>query len=306
MRVTAWAAVAWAVVLAAATPAAATQQYTVAANDTLYSIARRFGVSVDYLAQVNAIRDPGRIRVGAVLVIPSPRSGPRQPRATAAPSGRPISSTPSFTSLYVVRPGDTLFRLARTYGVSVDALQRANGLTSPDHVRVGQILRIPGPPRDSQEASAPRPLPVRPSIAPAPAGEHPRSGPGTPSKARAVLIQQITSQAQDFVGTPYAWGGTTRRGVDCSGLVYALYSPYVPDLPRDSYGQFTVGQSVSRADLQPGDLVFFTTYASGASHVGIYLGDGRFVTAGAGRSVTIDQLEASYWAPRYIGARRLI
>ena len=305
MRVTAWAGVAWAVVLAAAIPAAATQQYTVAANDTLYSIALRFGVSVDYLAQVNAIRDPGRIRVGAVLVIPNPRSGARQSRVAAASLGRSISAAPSFTSLYVVRPGDTLFRLARTYGVSVDALQRANGLTSPDHVRVGQILRIPGPPRDSQEASAPRPLPVRTFTPPAPEGEHRRPGPGTPSKARDLLIRQITGQAQDFVGTPYAWGGTTRSGVDCSGLVYALYSPYVPDLPRESYGQFTVGQSVPRAALQPGDLVFFSTYASGASHVGIYLGDGRFVTAGV-RSVLIDHLEDPYWAPRYLGARRLI
>jgi LysM repeat protein len=305
MRVTVWAGVAWAVILAAATPAVAAQQYTVAANDTLYSIARRFGVSVDYLAQINGIRDPGRIRVGAILVIPDPRTGPRQPRAVAAASGHPISSRPSFTYLYVVRPGDTLSHLARAHGVTVDALQRANGLTSQDYIRVGQVLRIPGPPpRDSQETIAPRPLPARPYTSPAPEVEHRRPVP--PSQARDLLIQQITSQAQEFVGTPYAWGGTTRSGVDCSGLVYALYSPHLPDLPRDSYGLFTVGQSVSRADLQPGDLVFFTTYASGASHVGIYLGDGRFVTVGVRRSVTIDQLEASYWAPRYIGARRLI
>src|SRR2546426_13013 len=183
MRITAWAGVAWAVILAAATPAVAAQQYTVAANDTLYSIARRFGVSVDYLAQINGIRDPGRIRVGALLVIPDPRTGPRQPRAVAAASGHPISSRPSFTDHYVVRPGDTLSHLARAHGVTVDALQRANGLTSQDYIRVGQVLRIPGPPpRDSQETIAPRPLPARPYTPPAPEVEHRRPAP--PSKAR--------------------------------------------------------------------------------------------------------------------------
>ena len=304
MRVTVWAGVAWAVVLAAATPATATQQYTVVANDTLYSIARRFGVSLDYLAQINGIRDPGRIRVGAVLVIPDPGSGPRGLHAATISSGQPVSSRPSFTYPYVVRPGDTLFHLAQRFGVTVDALERANGLTSAQYIRVGQVLRIPGSPRDSQDATAPRPLPV-PLSPPAPEREHRGPGPVTPAEARGHLIQQITALARGFLGTPYAWGGTTHSGVDCSGLVYALYSSHVPDLPRGSYGQFTVGQSVSRADLQPGDLVFFTTYASGASHVGIYLGDGRFVHAGT-RSVIIEQLDAPYWAPRFIGARRLI
>jgi LysM repeat protein len=305
MRVTAWVSAAWAVVLAVAAPAAATQQYTIAAHDTLYGIARHFGVSVDLLAQVNGIRDPGRIRAGAVLVIPDSESGRRAPQAAPRPSGRPAPSRPSLAFTYVVRPGDTLYHLALAYGTTVEALQRVNGLASPQYIRAGQVLRIPGPPPDPHPATALAPLPVRLYKTAAPASEHRGPAPVPIHQARDLLIQRITGRAQEFVGTPYAWGGASRSGVDCSGLVYLLYSPYVPDLPRGSYGQFTVGQRVARADLQPGDLVFFTTYASGPSHVGIYLGDGRFVTAGA-RSVIVDELSAPYWAGRYIGARRLI
>ena len=305
MRLTTCICAAWAVVLAAVVPAAAIQRYTIAERDTLYSISRQFGVSVARLAQVNGIRDPGKIRTGAVLVIPDPRSGSHAVHAGGAPSGRPVPSRPTVAFAYVVRPGDTLARLAPMYGLTVPALQRANGLASPHYIRVGQVLRIPGPPRESPETVALRPLPVLLYATPAPDSEHRGSRPVPVRQARAQLIQQITAQAQEFVGTPYAWGGISRSGLDCSGLVYILYSPYVLGLPRGSYGQFAVGQTVSRQDLQPGDLVFFATYASGPSHVGIYLGDGRFVSSTAPR-VIIERLDEPYWAGRYVGARRLI
>ncbi len=304
MRLTAGVCAACVVVLAAVVPAAATQRYTIAERDTLSSISRQFGVSVARLAQVNGIRDPGRIRTGAVLVIPDSRSGSHAVQAGGAPSGRPVPARPTMVFAYVVRPGDTLSRLASTYGLTLLALQRANGLASPHYIRVGQVLRLPGPPQESPEMVAVRPLPVRLYATPAPESEHRGSTPVPIRQARAQLIQQITAQAQEFVGTPYAWGGINRSGLDCSGLVYLLYSPYV-DLPRGSYGQFAVGQRVSRQALQPGDLVFFATYASGPSHVGIYLGDGRFVSSNVPR-VIIERLDEPYWAVRYVGARRLI
>jgi cell wall-associated NlpC family hydrolase len=305
MRLTAFVCATCAVVLAAAAPAAAAQRYTIAEHDTLDSISRQFGVSVARLAQVNQIRDPERIRAGAILVIPDPRSGTHAVHAAAAPSGRPVPSRPTMTFTYVVRPGDTLSRLARAYGLTVPALLRANGLASPHYISVGQALRIPGPARESPETVAVHLLPVRLYVTPAPESEHRGPAPVPIRQARAQLIQQITAQAREFVGTPYAWAGTSRSGLDCSGLVYLLYSPYVVDLPRGSYGQFAVGQRVSRQDLQPGDLVFFATYASGPSHVGIYLGDERFVSANVPK-VIIKRLDEPYWAVRYVGARRLI
>ena len=147
--------------------------------------------------------------------------------------------------------------------------------------------------------------PVRVRLYAVPESEHRGPTPAPLHQARAQLVRQITAQAQGFIGTPYAWGGTSRSGLDCFGLVYLLYSPQVLDLPRGSHGQFAMGRRVSRQDLRPGDLVFFATYARGPSHVGIYLGDGRFVSANAPR-VIIDRLDEPYWSVRYVGARRLI
>lgn len=119
------------------------------------------------------------------------------------------------------------------------------------------------------------------------------------------LGQQIAATAKGFVGYPYAWGGTTPGGFDCSGFAQYIYGRFGISIPRSSYDQFAGGTPVSRANLQPGDLVFFSTYADGASHVGIYLGDGQFVSAqSSSTGVTIRDLNSAYWGSRYLGARR--
>lgn len=115
----------------------------------------------------------------------------------------------------------------------------------------------------------------------------------------------IVNRALSFQGTPYVFGGTTRSGFDCSGFTKYIYSSSGISLPRTSYAQFDSGVSVSKNNLRPGDLVFFSTYAKGASHVGIYSGGGRFVHASNPRSgVKTSSLNDSFYSSRYLGARR--
>lgn len=114
----------------------------------------------------------------------------------------------------------------------------------------------------------------------------------------------LVQNALSLVGVPYVFGGTSRSGFDCSGFTLYVFKGSGISLPRTSSSQFTVGTSVSRAQLQSGDLVFFTTYAPGASHVGIYIGGGNFVHA-SNSGVRTTSLSDSYYASRFVGARRV-
>jgi cell wall-associated NlpC family hydrolase len=110
-----------------------------------------------------------------------------------------------------------------------------------------------------------------------------------------------------MLNIPYRFGGTTLRGIDCSAFVQRVFGLIDLELPRTAREQFRLGERVDRAGLTVGDLVFFRTYASFPSHVGIYLGDSLFIHASSvGRKVTIDSLEQGYYRKRFLGGRRVI
>jgi cell wall-associated NlpC family hydrolase len=118
------------------------------------------------------------------------------------------------------------------------------------------------------------------------------------------IAAQLTRSALRFLGVPYVFGGTTASGFDCSGFVQHVFAMLGIGLPRTADAQYDVGRPAVGGP-RPGDLVFFDTYG-GVSHVGIYLGHGKFVHASSSRGVTVSRLSESYWASRYVGAKRLI
>lgn len=115
----------------------------------------------------------------------------------------------------------------------------------------------------------------------------------------------LTGTALALRGAPYRNGGTTPEGFDCSGFVQYVFGQHGVAMPRETRDQFRVGGQVGRDDLAPGDLVFFTTVAPGASHVGIMIGDDQFVHAPSERGVVrVERLSSRYWSRRFVGARR--
>lgn len=120
------------------------------------------------------------------------------------------------------------------------------------------------------------------------------------------IARRIVSSSMDYIGVPYLFGGTTPSAFDCSGYVQYVFANAGISLPRTADVQYEVGTPVSTTELVAGDLVFFSTYTYGASHVGIYIGDGNFIHASSSRGVTIDSLSSSYYSSRYIGSRRVL
>jgi Cell wall-associated hydrolases (invasion-associated proteins) len=127
------------------------------------------------------------------------------------------------------------------------------------------------------------------------------TAPVSPGADRSAVI----ATAQKYMGVPYVWGGETPSGFDCSGFTQYVMKQSGISIPRTAADQFAAGTAVDKANLQAGDLVFFTTYKPGASHVGFYMGSGKFIHASsAAKAVTISQLDEAYYTQHYIGARR--
>lgn len=122
------------------------------------------------------------------------------------------------------------------------------------------------------------------------------------------LGQRVAASAENFIGTQYVWGGTNpNQGFDCSGFTQYVLSTNGIKVPRNSYDQFAVGEAIPKAELEPGDLVFFSTYAPGPSHLGIYIGDGKFVHAlNHNTGVITSKLDNTYYKTHFIGARRVL
>jgi len=151
---------------------------------------------------------------------------------------------------------------------------------------------------------------------PAPVATAPgTSAPGTPAPSALPAPSEVPRPADGYAlsgtalslrGAPYRDGGIDPSGFDCSGFVRYVYEQHGVEMPRQVRDQFRIGKSVDRHRLEPGDLVFFSTVAPGASHVGIVIGGDQFVHAPSERGVVrVESLASQYWAARYIGAKRV-
>ncbi|MCE0495894.1 NlpC/P60 family protein [Vibrio salinus] len=115
----------------------------------------------------------------------------------------------------------------------------------------------------------------------------------------------LITQYEEWKGTPYSYGGLSKRGVDCSGFVYAVFlEQFGAVIPRTTKGQSGIGKKIARSQLRSGDLVFFKT-GHKARHVGIYYGQNQFIHASESRGVIISSLNNVYWKSKYWQAKRV-
>jgi cell wall-associated NlpC family hydrolase len=174
---------------------------------------------------------------------------------------------------------------------------------------------FPMPGGGSGTTAIPAPDPTHTPVATAPGAVPPAVAPGRPPSSGANPIvpgrgsadgYALSGTAMSLRGAPYRNGGIDPSGFDCSGFVRYVYGQHGVAMPREVREQYRVGKTVDRGRLEPGDLVFFSTVAPGASHVGIMIGGDQFVHAPSEKGVVrIESLGAQYWASRYIGAKRV-
>ena len=129
---------------------------------------------------------------------------------------------------------------------------------------------------------------------------------GSPRAGGGIDTYALTGMALSLRGTRYRNGGSDPGGFDCSGFTQYVFGQHGVSLPRDVKDQFDKGKAVKPADIAAGDLIFFSTVAPGASHVGIALGGDEFVHAPSSTGVVrVERLASMYWSQRFVGARRI-
>ena len=129
-----------------------------------------------------------------------------------------------------------------------------------------------------------------------------------PSQAPAAgsIGEQIVAFAEQFLGTPYVWAGSSPSGFDCSGFVSYVFKNFGYTVNRTAASMYTNDVAVDKSELQIGDAVFFASSSESIGHVGIYIGDGEFIHSSSGCGyVTISGLDESYYSRMYVGARRI-
>ncbi|MCW5937374.1 MAG: C40 family peptidase [Fimbriimonadaceae bacterium] len=304
-------------------------RHKVRVGENDWTIARKYGITSTKLRELNPDTDWGRLKIGAVLHVPGEATGSKAETPgiarIATKRARVIrdnvivrsGAKTSASRLAMVSPG----RIAKVrdrvgdwykleFGGGTVGWVRGDllaSVTASEAIAGGDIPRATkiAKAAPTKTRTATRSTVVATYREPAKSVASPRSSrPVAPLSAAAAGSVVGTALAQ--LGTPYRWGGTSRGGFDCSGFTSFVYSRNGKSIPRTSIEQSRSGTPVSKGGLQKGDLVFFNTRGSRVSHVGIYIGGGKFVHASSGGGrVRVNNLSDSYYSKRYAGARRV-
>jgi peptidoglycan endopeptidase LytE len=289
-------------------PARADFSHTVKPGDSLFRIAKKFHVAIFQIQAANGLGDE-KIYPGQRLIIPVafPKAGTDSTakKSAHAGAGKTGDAGPDVAATHIVKKGETVPKIAQRYRLRDTDLEPINPLP-------GRKLKA-GP-----TPYFPRPGEAREGL------EEGRENSGVEGKAeraefardsirgRGFLLDEkdqehLVRVASGFLGLKYSRGGSTSNGVDCSAFVQKVFRLFGIDLPRTAREQFQVGYQVAREALEIGDLVFFKrSKTTRPTHVGIYLGDGRFIhTSLRKQRVYIDLLDSRYFAARFIGGKRI-
>ncbi|MHB9130683.1 MAG: C40 family peptidase [Armatimonadota bacterium] len=301
-------------------PSFATLTYTVQAGDTLSEIAYRYSTPLDDLAKLNNVGNPDLIYVGQELTLPAGAAlrgeDPMLDASPIMPVAQPSTIVPAppqngGISLPQGLLTAMLPKITVTDTPKITLPAPATSITreqpqkpSAEQTRITSIEPTKAVP--VEQKVQPRELTTRELIEQRSKiveqqRRREQAAQNPPSSSRG---KQIVDTAQRFIGTPYRWGGLSSRGLDCSGLVVRVMKLHGKDVSHSAAALYHQGTRVKYNELRAGDLVFFNTTRPGISHVGIFIGENKFIHASTSRGVRVDRLEG-YYSRTLVGACRL-
>jgi peptidoglycan DL-endopeptidase LytE len=277
----------------------AEERYAVKPGDTLFSISKSFGVSIEDLKRTNHL-SKRPLKAKEVLILPRAK----EPRVSVKEKPR----------TWTVKKGDTLAGIARRTGVSAGQIKALNQLQS-SALKPGRQLALRAPASSDVEVAPPPVQEYSPAqgqgevgesdVLTADTGNEPTPEP-LPKWSSCEERNLFVKVVKNFLGVPYSLGGSTLRGIDCSAFVKKIYEIFNTTLPRTVREQFRAGKSVCENELQEGDLVFFNAPRVNISHVGIYIGNKLFVHASSReREVKVDSLDMPYFRIHFLRGVRV-
>lgn len=285
-------------------PALAAKTHVVRTSETLYGIARKYSVTVEEIKTLNHLNS-NKLAKGTTIIIPSSRQSSTKTTENCKP--------------YTVIKGDGIISIVRKTGVSAAELRRLNKLKG-NKVKAGQTLALADAAtcsiKTAKRSAEQRTKAISSQIFSKSEfsntlAELTDIDTDSPVDLAKNLEERdsyanLKQTAYSFLGARYRFGGNSREALDCSSFTQQVFRDQNIGLPRTAREQFLTGNEVSGGDLlRKGDLVFFRTYASFPSHVGIYLGNRKMIHASSrGKRVVISSMDTPYYMSRYIGARR--
>jgi len=269
-------------------------------GDTLQKIAKKYHVTIDKLKEWNGLHTHA-LKLGQTIAVKEENVQPSKSSKSkklkkVLPEPEPVDiDENSEVTEYRVQKGDTMERIASRFNVEKQDIIDLNNIKKRKKLSPGTTLYIPKIEEDGSDETIVlndtqtlrRPVKFWKN-----------------EEERGVLVKV----AKSFAGAPYKFGGDSVRGLDCSAFVRKMYEIFDVQLPRSAREQFCIGAPVSKDDLTTGDLVFFKTKrAKYPTHVGIYIGDDKFIHASSllRRGVKVDCLSDSYFTRNYTGAVRV-
>ncbi|MBL7886160.1 MAG: LysM peptidoglycan-binding domain-containing protein [Flavobacterium sp.] len=277
--------------------------HTVSAKETLYSLSKQYGISMEEICELNPELKTGNLKKGAKLKFPNTikivdtNDQIKAPKSVVIPE--PIETVSTTNVIHKVQPKETLYRISKKYGVSVSELQRLNP-TVTSGLPVGFDLVVKK--GSSQVVETPKAIEETPvktvEVAPL-------------SMENMSKADFLIAKASQHLGTRYRSGGTSPGGFDCSGLMIATFQEIEMKLPRTSREQSNYGVSIDRSQAQKGDLIFFTTNGRGnINHVGMVtevIGDEiKFIHSSIQAGVIISSTKEDYYAKRFVKVNRVL